>query len=138
MDTIINRNTMPQEMTLGCALAYIAEEIKTNKILEWPELSESANNYLQDLREYRQKIISLNCAESIFAALPEPCCQTEKPHLAENAELFIVHFLMYPEDDHKSKHCKRLANHLNDCFRCFEEFCQVLRDYYYKNQELSE
>lgn len=125
------------QLTLGMALAHIDAEIKSETICNRSGLSETDANYLQSLRQRRESILSLDCTEKIFNALPKYCCQTELPHLAENIDLFIARFLIYPEEVHKSKLCKKLSKHLNDCFRCFEEFCQVLRDYYHTTQELS-
>lgn len=126
------------ELTLGQALAYVDIPLKAERKYDRSKLTETDKSYLQTLRQHREEIISKNCVENIFAALPDNCCQTERPHLADNLDLFIARFLITPVDEHSSRNCQRLTKHLNDCFMCFKEFSEVLRDYFHKSQELSQ
>lgn len=124
-------------MRLGFALAHLAVEIKTNKVPDRPELNEDQKNSLQTLRDRWQEILSNASVDRIFKAIPAYACQTEKTYLLNNEEFFIAHFLITTEDGKADKYCERLFRHLNDCYTCFELFCEVMRDYYNKLRQLS-
>ena len=124
-------------MRLGFALAHLAVEITTERVSNWPELNEHQKNSLQTLRDRRQEILSNASVDRIFKAIPAYACQTEKTYLLNNEEFFIAHFLITTEDGKADKYCERLSRHLNDCYTCFELFCDVMRDYYSKFRQLS-
>ena len=121
-----------QKLTLGKALAYL----NAGRIAE-KQLSALSKEYLQRLSERWKSIVSSEDVDSILKSVPENCCHSEKPHLADNEDFFLARILVSPVAGDSSKNCLRLMSHLNECFRCFEEFCWVFGEYYHKSQELS-
>ncbi len=124
-------------MRLGFALAHLTVEITTARVSNWPELNEHQKNSLQTLRDRREEIISNASVNRIFKAIPAYACQTEAAYLLNNEEFFIAHFLITNQNSKADKYCERLYRHLNDCYTCFELFCEVMRDYYNKLRQLS-
>ncbi|MCG8607814.1 hypothetical protein MJD09_22870 [bacterium] len=127
---------MQQEMSIGHALAYLAHEIHAGRKRDWPELNEKAQEYVQSLRDRWEWIRSDQGSQAILTGLPKTGCQTDQTYLNNNDDFFVARLLVCRDDEHGSDFCVRLFGHLNDCYRCFEEFCQVLRDFYQMNQKL--
>ncbi len=128
---------MQQALKIGHALAYLSTEVETNQTASQVGLSATASAYLQSLREIRQEIQSGNHRiPDIIDSLPQASCRTDETYLRNNHDFLIALLLICRDDGHDSEHCNRIYRHLNDCFRCFEEFCQLLRDYQHKSQEL--
>jgi len=124
------------ESTAGKILAYLKTEKTTNKKNILKSISEKENYCLQSLRQQFEKISSQNLAPKIFEEIPEHECQTKQAFLKNNEDFFLCLILIDPEDDDFDKCCTRLSGHLNNCFRCFEIFCQVMVDFYYESQRI--
>jgi hypothetical protein len=127
---------MQQDISIGHALAYLSHEICVGTKRDWPELNDKAHDYIQALRDRWEEIRTDQGSQAILASLPKTSCQTEETYLDNNEDFFVARLLVCGEDEPGSDFCVRLFGHLNDCYRCFEGFCQVLRDYYQKDQEL--
>jgi hypothetical protein len=127
-----------QKLPLGKALAYLKAERARGKTCYGEELSATEKSHLQFLRERVQAMSSPDDVNRVLQALPERCCQTEIPFLAGNEDFFLARFLCHSQDGNGSDDCERLFKHLNDCFRCFEEFSLVMLEYYHQSQGLSQ
>ncbi len=55
-------------------------------------------------------------------------CQTDKSCLKDNLDFFLA--LLFLKTDGASTVCECLFKHLNVCYHCFEEFSEVMRDYF--------
>jgi hypothetical protein len=124
------------ESTVGKILAYLKTERTTNKKNIFKSISEKEKNCLQSLRQQFGKINSQNIASELFQQIPEHECQTEQAFLENNKTFFLCLILIDPKDDDFDKCCTRLSSHLNNCFRCFEIFSQVMVDFYYESQKI--
>lgn len=123
------------DLTLGQTLALLKGEFDGEQI-EIDQLSSSNKHELQTLRDRMNVLMrSPKDAGRILQTITDTCCHSEKPQLAENADFFIAHVIVYPKASIMSNHCERLSKHLNDCFRCFEEYSKVMRDYYHQSQK---
>ncbi|MBN1782204.1 hypothetical protein JW948_13815 [bacterium] len=73
------------------------------------------------------------CASSI----PDGFCSGHHPFLLNN-HAFFVQYLQCRQNGDPAVDCERLIRHLNDCYRCFELFCQTLHAYFQACQPESE
>jgi hypothetical protein len=125
--------TLP--LTFGQALAALAAEAgqaaeNRETLFHAPE-----NGYLASLRERLQTLEAPERLEAVWQAVPERCCNAEKPHLSGNQDFFLASLLLKPAAANDQRDNARLFKHLNDCFWCFEEFCLVMRDFYHQSQK---
>jgi hypothetical protein len=127
-----------RELTLGRALAYLEAERTNGKSFDAQGLAPAEKSYLNVLRERVQTMRSHDSVDEVLQALPEQCCRTETPYLAANDDFFLACFIFPCQSDggDGSDGGERLFKHLNDCFRCFEEFCLVMLEYYHQSQGL--
>lgn len=125
------------EHTLGQNLAYLIAEKTAREMALWSHLSPSEKKQLESLQNRLKEIKSDDDVANFFADIPEFECQAEKSYLMNNKDFFLALFLIGPQDNDFGKDCMRLSKHLNDCYKCFEIFCHVTRDFYHKFQELS-
>lgn len=130
-------NVKPQEHTLGQMLAYLVAERKIDKPAKGRDLSQKEKNYLQTLRQRSEEIMYLNGGAGIFMNMPAHSCQNQQSYLADNHDFFLALLFCRRRESGFTEECRRLSIHLNNCFVCFETFCQVMRDYYYQSQALS-
>lgn len=124
------------KLTLGQALAYLKAEQAIDEECHWQELTTVENDYLQSLRRKLQIRSETSQPQDVLEALPTGCCQVEASYLANNEDFFLISFLGQPPLEGTSDGCVWLSRHLNDCYRCFEEACQVMRDYRRQLQQL--
>ncbi len=126
------------EHTLGQNLAYLAEKTFA-EIAFWAHLSPSDKKQIEFLYQRLKEIKSDDDVAKLFADIPKFECQIEKTYLQDNQDFFLALLFIGPQnDDNFGKDCQRLSKHLNDCFNCFETFCLVIRDFYYKSKELNQ
>lgn len=69
-------------------------------------------------------------------SFPMHSCSGESPLLLNNEDFFIAHICICPKLHLGQGCCTRVFQHLNECYPCFEEFCNVMREYCRKSQEL--
>jgi hypothetical protein len=124
-------------LTLGEALAILAVESRVADGNHGQTFAGPAESYLQRLRERAQTLRSPENLAAIFNAVPAQRCEIEKTFLAENEDFFLAYFLASASSANGGSSCWNLFKHLNDCFECFEEFSNVMQNYYHKFQELS-
>ena len=72
---------------------------------------------------------------STHEEFPKSCCVQERPFLESNFAFFICHILCDELEKSNDKH-ERLARHLNDCFWCFNVYCQVFKHYFHCNNNI--
>ena len=65
--------------------------------------------------------------------LVEYRCQTDKPFLQGNLDFFLL--LLFGRSDVQGRQCQQIFRHLNFCYRCFEDFSEVMRYYYLRLRE---
>lgn len=76
--------------------------------------------------------------KSVFKDIPEYPCQTVKPFLENHSEFFLQLILSSQRGHDIDLDCNRLTKHLNDCYKCFQIFCNTMREYYNSLQQLSD
>ena len=121
-------------ISFGQALAILEFE-QTNSQSAQINLSAVSAEKLQNLREH-VKIFQGRKLDVVLQKYPRGLCQTERPFLHDNEDFFIALLMFKIRDEQNGKHCNPLLEHLNDCFLCFEEYSEVMRDYYSKSQDL--
>ena len=99
------------------------------------DLSVENTERLKKLREHVNNFQSSGL-DSILQKCPTGPCQTESPFLQENEDFFIALVMFKIRGEQNGKHCNPLIEHLNDCFRCFEVYSEVMRQYYSNSQNL--
>ena len=113
---------------LGWALAHL----QTEKNLSALQVSEADSDYLRYMRERYRQLSRDGKLIAVLEKLPDRPCLMNHPFLEGNEDFFIALFSKTKHDEA----CIRLYKHMNDCYRCFEIFSQVLRDYYRQGEAL--
>ena len=127
------RNT---KYTLGQILAYLYTERSDKNPDHTFKLSTEETEQLDSMRQRFEKISFGENFFNILTCLPNNQCNGEIAHLQSNEDVFFAILSLGLKNGDCSKDCKQLFNHLNSCFRCFEIFSDVMRDFYFKSQEL--
>ena len=122
------------EHNIGQILAYLEAETTVNEL----QLSVTEKNFFQSMHQRLHEMNIDNSSCNNWMKIPEHECQTEKSFLEDNNEFFLSLFLNAQKQVNFDQNCLQLSKHLNNCYSCFEVFCQVMRDYYYKSQELAQ
>jgi hypothetical protein len=120
------------ELSFGQALAYLKVIDCNEELTSEGLLPESARDYIKELCRCKNELNDDGLIKKLFTKIPECTCQSEHPYLHDNKEFFIALLII------KSGHycCEQLTRHLNNCFNCFDVFCQVLRDYFHTSNDL--
>lgn len=109
---------------LGRALAVLAFEGK-RKAGEggavFPERDETVNM----LRERLRKLEASGTEGRGVQGLPEKECAQDAAFMEENADFFLDYLMGGGRRDA----CPGLVRHINDCYRCFEIYSDVMRGY---------
>jgi len=129
MDMISNR-------ILGQLLAYLDHERATG-VPYLPSIL--ADHEADGLAELRNRMIDLqqhNKSADIFAGIPDSMCHGETNFLSGHIDFYLEFLAFGSQKKNSQGHCERVFSHLNSCYRCFEDFSQVMRNYYYKQKEL--
>lgn len=121
--------------SLGEALALLAAEQQAASI-DRPATPEAAS--LESMRARLQEIAAGGLAGVILTSLPLHRCHTDNPFLRHNQDYFLSSFLLKkPGAQNIPIDCNRLFTHLNNCYPCFEVFCEVTQAYFHKSQQLA-
>jgi hypothetical protein len=118
------------EPTLGWALAHLQAE----QTIEHPPMSATDKNYLEPMIRRFEFLKADGRLSSVLKTVPAQSCLYNHPFLENNEDFYIALF----SNTKQEETCIKLYQHLNDCYHCFEIFSQVLRDYYYCGEELSD
>ena len=114
-------------LRLGQAMAILEAELQNKKAQESYSIDEG---YLKDLRHRTEALASdSNAIQNLIQSIPLHTCFSEQPFLAENVDFFLVYFFVLPTKQDITFICERLWKHLNDCYRCFQAYAEVMRDY---------
>ncbi len=122
-----------QDFAIGQALAYL-------KYNSYSKSDEDAANIPEEQRlmitMLRERINALNTHQNAAAHLkmriPENQCDSDNLFIKNNHDLLLALFF-----DHNREHyCAQLGLHLNNCFRCFEYFSDVIRGYYHATKQM--
>jgi hypothetical protein len=82
------------------------------------------------LVEVQKKLAALKSAAAAVPAVPDRACLVDKPFLEGNADFFLAYLGATRGMPRGFHECGSLTRHLNDCHRCFDIYCQTLRDYH--------
>lgn len=122
-------NSNVQDFTVGKALALLAGHLK-GKELQSQSFSSAYTDFFQILQGRMKALLKEpETVRQILSDFPDECCESENSALADNIDFFVAHLVVGPHSGINSKHCVRLSSHLNNCFRCFETYCDVTRDF---------
>lgn len=122
--------------TFGQALAYLEFEEKNGESYAEAPL---ADHELECITELKEKISQLRQNKNyndLLAAVPDNVCQGRQNFLSENVEFYLALIFFQDKNKNLNDACLKISTHLNTCYRCFEDFSQVMRNYYYKHKEL--
>jgi hypothetical protein len=64
--------------------------------------------------------------------IPDLTCSIHKSFLQNNLEFFYNYIFGSVED----KNCQKIIIHLNNCYSCFCEFSQTMREYFHTRNEV--
>lgn len=131
----MDENRMNSNDMIGRALAVIEVEAESNHTVA--SLPSSLVEYVQHLKQVREELLDDGRAAQILTDIPIPCCQNKKALLDGNERYFVARFAIERDDTDDSKPCRSLATHLNNCYRCFNSFTDVLRHFCLMKDELS-
>lgn len=124
--------------SLGEALAMLAAEQQAASIDRPAPPSAQEAAYLTFMRARLQEITAHDLAGAILTSLPSHRCHTDSPFLLHNQDYFLSRFLVKKRGAQKvPADCKRLFTHLNNCYPCFEVFCEVTQAYYSTSRQLT-
>ncbi|MFQ5708741.1 MAG: hypothetical protein ACE5HO_14895 [bacterium] len=122
-----------QKLTLGRALAILKNNGSPEAVQS--TISSQEAKLFQSLRDRRESLLAApEEVERVLQSIPPHCCREEQPRLHENTDFFVAYVLIEPRNGRNDNHYLRLMKHLNDCYRCFEEYSAILRDYYNQSQ----
>ncbi len=119
-----------QKVSLGWALAHLQAEKKVQSA----QVSEADKDYLHKILKRYYLMKDNGRLHEALEELPTHTCSLDHPFLQNNEDFFIALF----SDTKHDEACIRLYKHMNDCYRCFEIFSQILRDYYHHGEELTD
>ena len=120
-------NEAQMTISFGAALAILVRQHSTPDIeTNGPD----TDGRLTELAETWQLLAnSPDRIQEILDAFPEASCHEETCKLADNYDFFMAYFLGGLLNNMRENTCHRLFIHLNDCYRCFGVFSDVMRDY---------
>ncbi|MFQ5640335.1 MAG: hypothetical protein ACE5IR_20340 [bacterium] len=127
-----DRKNVVQEMTLGAALAIIRNEREVSSVSG--KASKKDQELLRRLRE-RRDFFNRNPEERKrqLNSLTKKCCGDRESGLSRNNDYFVAQLLTSSKATDK-QNCDLLAVHLNNCYKCFIIYSDVLRDFYHYTQ----
>jgi len=114
---------------LGRLLAHLGTMDHPEKQANLKQLSAGERQHLEQLSARRDHLLKNDFASKILRELPTLGCLQEKAFLEQNPDFFIYHVLA-GGDDADPGFCRQLTVHLNNCFRCFNAYVEVLDDYH--------
>ncbi len=126
----MNNDERKIDRSIGHRIALLAAEEKNKKLFMSKSLSSMEKDDLAFLVKSLAEITLDKNNESVFNHIPENPCQTVKPYLDNHVEFFLRLILMTERQDRLELDCGRLTRHLNVCYKCFQIFCNTMRDYY--------
>lgn len=121
------------ELILGRALAYLSAERNGISRIDASQLSSNESEIFGLLRD-RMKL--MHTGADFTGMLPPGPCETDKPYLKNNEDIFLAMLILASHDSELKGECNKIWTHLNDCYRCFDYFCKVMRGYSLKTLEL--
>jgi len=122
--------------TFGQALAYLEFEEKNGEPYSGSLLAEHELDCLTELKKRMQQLRQHKNNNEILGEIPDKMCQSEQTFLQDNIDFFLVLLFFQAQTKNRNDKCLKISTHLNTCYRCFEIFSQVMRNYYYKHKEL--
>jgi hypothetical protein len=121
---------------LGKSLAIIANrQNNSSPDLIYDEKSNQKN--VVEIIEKRLKIIN-SSKSSIFINIniPKESCFIEGPFIENNIDFYLLYLGIAKSQKNKYIDCNKLIKHLNDCYRCFDAYCNTIREYLLEKERL--
>jgi hypothetical protein len=122
--------------SLGKMLAFLCAEKSENHTFNSLELPLNVKVEFIRLKERVRDINTNGIVEKIINEIPRLQCSGAQPFLESNIEFFLLFFAMEKDAETKRKLCHQLNIHLNNCYRCFTVFSDVLRSYFFEYSSL--
>jgi len=113
-------------MRLGIALA----RIKSMEEEDLPDEETDEGKILKRLFELRRSLhkTPARVREVLIDGIPDSRCNPES-RLVGNEAFFTAYLLEYNLKEDHTEHCHTLSCHLNDCFQCFQNYSDTVRDF---------
>ena len=122
--------------SIGWALAFIANDcpIKQSDGLILKDEDKKKFNTIKDrFFDLKNKPDEM---DKIISTVPQKCCPPGAPFLKNNTDFFIAFIILSENNKNDIKSTPQLIKHLNDCYWCFENYNNFIRDFYYTSQKL--
>lgn len=116
------------ELSFGKALAYLAAHQNGSTSADISNLSDEELRIFEMLRE-RLNTLKASRYLDVSQSLPAGPCILDGPYLEDNRDIFVEMVLLAADNHDLKEECNRIWKHLNDCYRCFDYFCRVMRGY---------
>ncbi|MBN1999828.1 hypothetical protein JW935_19890 [candidate division KSB1 bacterium] len=124
------------DLNFGTALAFLNIDYE-NAIDDISDnFSETDRAKLEDYRSRFSSLESENRLVKIFSEIPKNRCEPGSSYLENNKDFFYAYILLMRYDVLLEKYGNHIANHLNDCYVCFEVFYHVIQDYIFALEQL--
>jgi hypothetical protein len=69
--------------------------------------------------------------------VPNRSCIVDRTFLEGNIDFFLYYLGIATVARDGCIDCGRLVKHLNDCYRCFDVYCNTLQEYFFEKERLS-
>lgn len=80
----------------------------------------------------KERFRELSASDEPLVEIPAHPCVSNSIFLSEHIDFFIIYLLMNYRNAPESCLCDQLIVHLNNCYRCFDFYCQTVRAYYHE------
>jgi hypothetical protein len=121
---------------LGKSLAIIGNrENKSSPDL----LSDGKSNQKNVVENIEKRLKIINSSKSsmfININIPNESCLIENPFMENNIDFFLLYLGIAICPNNKCIDCNKLIKHLNDCYRCFDLYCNTIREYLLEKERL--
>jgi len=121
-------------LSTGQALAIIVQDTQ-NIHTDHVKINDEDKEYFQQIKD-RYVELTNNPVESakIINTVPLKGCPAGKPFLENNTDFFIAYIILSENNNKNLNTTPQLIRHLNDCYWCFKDYNNFIKDYYYTSQ----
>lgn len=121
---------------LGKCLAIIGSKgNKSNPILKYDGGS-NQKSVEQFIEKRFNDITSSKYDMLLNINIPDGSCFVDRPFLENNIDFFLLYLGIVCSPNNGTIDCSRLMKHLNDCYRCFDVYCNTIQEFLLEKEQL--
>ncbi len=124
-----NRQKETPTGRLGRLLAYLITAESSKGENRQPPATPADESFIEKLKTRRQALLRSDGDGKWSELCPDSACLTEQSYLEGNVD-FFVSFVTVASTSGTEFDCQKLMRHMNDCFRCFNTYVEVLDAYH--------